>query len=90
MSKENRKLNIVFFGTPEFSVKILEELKKEGFVPSLIITTPDKPKGRKLIPTPPPTKIWAEKNNVPVLQPTKLKDEVFLNKLKKQTGICLS
>ena len=78
-----KKLNIAFFGTPEFSVKILEKLKKEGFTPSLIIVTPDKPKGRKMLLTPPPTKIWAEKNNLPVLQPTKLKDENFLNKLKE-------
>ncbi|MBU1558092.1 methionyl-tRNA formyltransferase [Patescibacteria group bacterium] len=78
-----KKLNITFFGTPEFSVKILEKLKKEGFMPSLVVTTPDKPQGRKLVLTSPPTKIWAKENGINVLQPTKLKDEEFLNKLKE-------
>ena len=83
MTKNNQKLNIVFFGTPEFSVKILEKMKESGFSPALIITTPDKPKGRNLVLTPPPTKIWAEKNNIPVLQPTKLKDPEFLTKMNQ-------
>jgi len=60
---------IVFLGTPEFGVNVLEELKKEGIIPSLIITAPNKPKGRKLILTPPPVKVWAEENNIPVIQP---------------------
>ncbi len=83
MTKENKNLNIVFFGTPEFSVKILESLKEAGLMPSLVVTVPDKPKGRKLVLTPPPTKIWAEENDISVLQPTKLKDEDFLNETKK-------
>lgn len=85
MEKTNSKtnINIAFFGTPEFSVKILEKLKVSGFTPNLVIATPDKPKGRKLILTPPETKIWAEKNNISVLQPTKLKDPEFLEKINK-------
>ncbi|MBU4480344.1 methionyl-tRNA formyltransferase [Patescibacteria group bacterium] len=82
-NKENQKLNIAFFGTPEFSVNILEKMKEAELAPSLVITVPDKPKGRKLLLTPPETKIWAEKNNVAILQPTKLKDEKFLNELKE-------
>ncbi len=78
-----KALNIAFFGTPEFSVKILESLRQNGFAPSLIITTPDKPKGRNLVITPPPTKIWGNENNIKVIQPTKLRDEDFLNDLKK-------
>lgn len=77
------KLKIAFFGTPEFSTKILESLKEGGFSSSLIVATPDKPKGRKLILTPPDTKIWAEKNKIDVRQPTKLKDIEFLNEIKK-------
>lgn len=79
----NKKLKIVFFGTPEFAVKILERLKKADFIPSLMITTPDKPKDRKLALTPPKTKIWAQNNNVEVLQPTKLKDADFLEKMNQ-------
>ena len=81
MKKENEKLNIVFFGTPKFSVQIMEKLKGNDLTPSLLITTPNKPKGRKLILTPPETKIWAEENKIKVLQPTKLKDPEFLKEM---------
>lgn len=66
---------IIFFGTSIFSVEVLEQLKKLGLVPSAIVTTTDKPQGRKLIMTPPPVKIWAVENSVPVYQFEKLKDE---------------
>lgn len=66
-------INFAFFGTSEFSVIILDELKKSGFLPSLIITTPDKPKGRKLILTPSPVKIWATENNIKYIQPESLR-----------------
>src|SRR3990167_7392467 len=79
----DKKIKIAFFGTPEFSAKILEKMKQEDFKPSLVIATPDKPKGRNLVLTPPATKIWAEKNNIDVLQPTKLRDPEFLNKMKE-------
>ncbi|MEK7650553.1 MAG: methionyl-tRNA formyltransferase [Patescibacteria group bacterium] len=67
-------LNFAFFGTDEFAVGVLEQLKNKNFLPSLIITTPDKPKGRKLVLTPPPVKIWAENNKIKYLQPEKLKE----------------
>ncbi len=57
-------MKFVFFGTSEFSVKVLEILYQNSFVPELIITSPDKPKGRKMLLTPPPIKIWAEKNKI--------------------------
>ncbi len=55
---------IVFFGTPEFSVKILEALYENNFAPVLIITAPDKPKGRKMTLTPSPVKEWAKKQGI--------------------------
>lgn len=66
-------VNFAFFGTDEFSVTVLETLKKQGLLPSLIVTTPDKPKGRKMIMTPPPVKVWAGENGIEVIQPQKLK-----------------
>ena len=74
-------IKFVFWGTSDFSVYILDSLKSKGFLPSLIISTPDKPQGRKLEIKPTLTKIWAEENNIPVLQPEKLKenDELFRN-----------
>ncbi len=80
---KNKKNKIAFFGTPEFAVKILDKMKEEGQTPSLIVTTPDKPKGRNRILTPPATKVWAEENNISILQPSNLKDEEFLNEIKK-------
>ncbi len=76
------KISFVFFGTPEFSVMILEELKKGGFIPSLIVTQEDKPQGRHLAITPPPVKVWAEKNNIPFIQPKSLKDPEVIFKLR--------
>lgn len=70
----------VFFGTPEFAVTILDQLTQAGHIPALVVTAPDKPQGRKLIVTPPPVKVWAEKNSIPVLQPEKL-DADFIAKL---------
>ncbi|MCK4386569.1 MAG: methionyl-tRNA formyltransferase [Candidatus Pacebacteria bacterium] len=79
---KKEKINIVFFGTPEFAADVLEELKKGGILPDLVVTAPDKPAGRKLKLTPPPVKIWADENNINTLQPQKL-DGDFLNQLKK-------
>lgn len=70
------KLNFVFWGTPDVASDTLEILKQAGFLPALIITSPDKPQGRKMIVTPPPVKIWAEKNNIPCIQPENLEKEM--------------
>src|SRR3989338_4864349 len=79
MSSKNNS-SWAFFGTSLFSVTILDELRSAGFVPNLLVTVPDKPKGRKLILTPSDTKIWAEKNGIPVFQPEKW-DEDAVSKL---------
>jgi methionyl-tRNA formyltransferase len=51
-----KNLKIAFWGTPALTIPILASLKEAGLTPKLIITTPDKPKGRKLVLTPPPSK----------------------------------
>ena len=58
-----------FFGTPELAAVFLDDLEKQGLVPSLVVTTPDKKQGRGMEMTPPPAKLWAEKRNIAVLQP---------------------
>lgn len=81
---QNRKLgyttimntSFVFFGTPEFSTIILDELKQQGYLPSLIITAPDKPVGRKQVLTSPAVKIWADENNIECWQPEHPRDIV--------------
>ncbi len=70
-------MKFAFFGTDEFSVKVLDTLKDQNLLPSLIVTTPDQPQGRKMILTPPPVKVWATENKIDFVQPTKLKDFPF-------------
>jgi methionyl-tRNA formyltransferase len=75
MEEKNKPdISFIFFGTSHFSVLVLDELKKAGFLPKLIVTVPDKPKGRKLVMTAPETKVWAKGENVECIQPEKLKD----------------
>jgi methionyl-tRNA formyltransferase len=62
------KITWAFFGTSHFSTLVLNELKAGGYIPSLIVTVEDKPKGRKLVLTPPEAKVWAEENHVPYVQ----------------------
>ncbi|HED08807.1 MAG TPA: methionyl-tRNA formyltransferase [Ignavibacteria bacterium] len=76
-------MNIVFMGTPDFSVPSLETLIKSKHKISAIVTAPDKQRGRGRKISYTPVKEFALKNNVPVLQPEKLKDENFISELKK-------
>ena len=71
----NKKIDasIVFFGTPQFAVYVLEELKEAGIEPDIIVTAPDRPAGRGLQLKAPPVKDWANENNIPILQPSTLK-----------------
>lgn len=77
------KIKIGFFGGPEYSVFTLEILCAAGFEISFVVTSPDRPSGRKLTITPPPVKVWANEHNILVLQPEKLKDPVFIETLKQ-------
>ncbi|OHA59513.1 MAG: methionyl-tRNA formyltransferase [Candidatus Vogelbacteria bacterium RIFOXYD1_FULL_46_19] len=70
----NQKYNFVFMGTDQFACLVLDYLDQAGVRPTLIITVPDRPAGRKLILTPPPVKVWATEHELPVLQPANLKD----------------
>ena len=77
-------LRFVYFGTPEFAVIVLGELEAKGYLPSLIVTAPDKPKGRKLILTPSEVKVWGEQHDIRVITPTTLKNEEIFAELKKE------
>ncbi len=67
-------LRVVFMGTPDFAVPVLQELIKNTNV-VLVVSQPDKCVGRKQILTKTPIKLEAEKNNIPVFQPTKIRLE---------------
>jgi len=68
-------------GTPQFAVVSLKKLIKENIDIVAVVTVPDKQKGRGLRIQSSPVKIEAEKHNIPVLQPEKLKDQEFYHKL---------
>ncbi|MBI5753584.1 methionyl-tRNA formyltransferase [Candidatus Peregrinibacteria bacterium] len=75
-------MKIVYFGTPEFAVKPLESLfQDKSFEIVAVITQPDKPQGRKQIPTSSPVKSSAKKLNLKVIQPENC--QKLLEELKK-------
>lgn len=77
------KPKIVFMGTPEFAIPSLEILIKNGCPIIGVVTQPDRPKGRGRKYVPPPVKITAEKYNLPVFQPDKVRDKEFLDTFRE-------
>lgn len=76
------KLRIVFMGTPEFAVGILDTIIKNNFEVVGVITAVDKPAGRGQKIKYSAVKEYALRHNLKLLQPTNLKDETFLTELK--------
>lgn len=66
---------IIFMGTPDFSVPILRQIIQDGYEVIAVVTQPDRPVGRKRTLTPPPVKVEAEKQGIPVYQPEKIRRE---------------
>jgi methionyl-tRNA formyltransferase len=66
---------IAFFGTPEIAVYVLEELQKCGMLPHLIVTNPDRPRGRGQLLSPTPVKAWGIDNRVPVITPERCDED---------------
>ncbi|SFI29904.1 methionyl-tRNA formyltransferase [Paenibacillus sp. UNC496MF] len=66
-------MRIVFMGTPEFAVPSLEAILDAGHTVELVVTQPDRPKGRKKTLTPPPVKEAALLRGLPVEQPERLR-----------------
>ena len=69
-----RRLRLVFCGTPEFAVPTLEAILAAGHDVSLVLTQPDRPAGRGLEMRPSPIKRLAEAHHLPVMQPEKLRN----------------
>ncbi|TDO69910.1 methionyl-tRNA formyltransferase [Flavobacterium chryseum] len=76
------KLRIIFMGTPEFAVGILDTIIKNNYDVVGVITAADKPAGRGQKIKYSAVKEYALANNITLLQPTNLKDESFLAELK--------
>ena len=77
-----RDLRIVFMGTPGFAVGVLQKLVEEGKNIVGVITSPDRPAGRGRKVKESDVKQYATSQNLPILQPTNLKDLDFLEELK--------
>lgn len=76
------KLRIVFMGTPEFAVGILDTIYKSNYEIVGVITAADKPAGRGQKIKYSAVKEYALEHNLRLLQPTNLKDETFLEELQ--------
>jgi len=74
-------LGLIFFGTPEFSVPSLNALIEAGEEVSLVVTQSEKFR-RDKTPIPIPVKELAQKYNIPVLQPERIREPEFIEKLK--------
>ena len=78
-------MKIVFMGTPDFSLKPLKSLVEAGHDVSLVLTREDKKRNRgELSPT--PVKELAQELNIPVLTPSKMKDEALIERLKSENA----
>ena len=79
------KPGVIFMGTPDFAVPTLRELHREGLAPQLVVTQPDRPKGRGRNPLAPPVKIAALELGCEVIQPDNMSDP----ELKERFGSLL-
>jgi methionyl-tRNA formyltransferase len=79
---KTKDFKIVFMGTPEFAVTILDGIINSGHKVVSVITTPDKPAGRGQKVSESAVKQYATKKNLQILQPEKLKSEDFIKRLQ--------
>ena len=77
-----RNLRIIFFGTPDFAVGILDAIVRNHFEVVAVVTVADKPAGRGQQLRISAVKEYALSHNLPVMQPTNLRDQQFLSELK--------
>jgi methionyl-tRNA formyltransferase len=76
-------LNTIFMGTPDFAVPALKTLAASRHTIALVVTQPDRPKGRGRKLTPPPVKAAAQELGLEVIQPTSVKTAEFVERIIK-------
>ena len=76
-------MKVIFMGTPEFSVGALDALVEAHHQVVLVVTQPDKPKGRGKEMQITPVKACAMKHDIPVFQPVKIKDKEAVETLRR-------
>ena len=82
MKKVKRLHRIVFMGTPDFAVASLRAMVEEGYNIVGVITAPDRPAGRGQKLKESEVKVYAQSQNLHILQPSNLKNEDFLQELR--------
>ncbi len=75
-------MKIIYMGTPDFAVPALKTLADSSHEVCAVFTQPDKPRGRKMIMTPPDVKVCAQSLGIPVFQPDSLKNADSLEIIK--------
>jgi methionyl-tRNA formyltransferase len=82
----------VYFGTPTVASETLALLLEHHVVPTLVVSSPDAPRGRGLALTPSPTKALAESHSIPVITPDQLNDETIkaIMAYECEIGICVA
>ncbi len=73
-----RPLKTVFFGTPDFAVPTLAAMVEHGYAPSLVMSQPSRPVGRKRKLQPPPVAVWAMENELQLRQPESVREKDFM------------
>lgn len=76
-------MRILFMGTPDFAQICLQALVKAGLEVVAAVTQPDKPRGRGHQMIPPPVKVYAQAQEIPVYQPQTLRDGAFAETLEQ-------
>ena len=82
-------MRIVYMGTPDFAVPVLESLLESRHEVVAVVTQPDKPKGRGKAMQFPPVKEKALQHDLPVYQPVKVRDEAFIKVLEEYAPDCI-
>lgn len=77
-----------FFGTPLFATAALDSLERRGLLPALVITAPDKPRGRGMKTSPCPAAEWAKERGIDIAAPASFKDGAFLAELANTEWDC--
>ena len=75
-------MKIVFMGTPDFAVDVLEAIIAAGHQVAAVVTQPDKPKGRGKEMQMTPVKVCAAAHDIPVFQPVKIKEAAAVETLR--------
>ncbi len=82
-------MKLIFMGTPDFAVPCLERLIKAGHEIAAVFSQPDKPRGRKMILTPPEVKVCALKHGLTVYQPKSLRNDEAMELIKEIAPDCI-